>query len=1180
MKQSFAISVLEMFYIKYNKNMSAGFISPEEKTFLDLLSRCDSLHDFDGQRHRKHDIIKKKIDRAYTRDVILEKIEDLNREKFEKIIASIEDDKIKEDYKNIVEANGCGLVSTQSIAGLPAIIVERLKTSRYKDFEPRTVCFYEFYHPHFCRPSPNCPNGIRAMLTSPTIPACEIHSDKLKYGSYEEESGVTINEANEGNDYMQSLLSLLNCGQTAKPKKNRLATGIYDIKDIAARKTMFTDAVTKFFDCKKIKFLVDASSLSFKNIGVTGKLTGDKDVSRFCTQASFWDAATKSASELIVGIPIEARRDDPYERCVFSFDNIVLNGKKASEEVGEDDEKAGKDDDEESEDEGEEEEDENTAPESGYTVTLVRGSKEYTFDVKRLPRAVPLLSRRIEEVENIKGIKEKPYTNNDKKTINLTSQDFLDFKRTGDALQVISVKRLNKSVKTPSPNPSPTPSPPLPSTPSPPPPSTPFISAPTTGTPPFNSHTNDQQPPSPTSSVGSSPQGQQNVIATQQSVTSPPFLARAPSSTASSGGAGGAGDTKHVFVTVDHLAFLKARLNGVPTMFTFTRENQRLAYLYKPEPGNPGKYYSNLYTSLHKKAEEYITHFDNAQLNEYDTMIANSLCMSCAFDIPLAIAVENPQMNFMKQLPELRATFLDKYDKITYDDFRRIFLIYDKGKSTAPVEMKKSVTRKYRNLFKTLLDLQNIITTLRNKFTPYGDMDDKKAFHRIEAAIQLPVTVLNVLASTFLTELFNKTCIFFGHIKDGVAPAYAKIKETFPLPAEELPDLAKLQDRCMKLTAFLERYKELDHVFKNSEKTGLLHLCGMDIDMYNILFAKLNQIIGPFAYRNVKKEGQRDSKYDQNKDAGLKYMLIPAAPTTTSTTAPIPASRTIKSIYSVFGERLFKELLTPVYEVLGSISTTIINSLYIPPLGKDTAVIAADTNFHEDLYKLFQANLAKIKDQVVTMSGMSGGGVDDPPGPSGPSRPSTSSIGPGATTTRTAISDPAGTTTNDASSGSSRPVRIPDEIACAIDKNAEYLPEEAIGENTKNLLEDALQFWKPDIHKEEYVTFTMLTNPRLLLDANIGIIQGRFKEEYPTLPTSPTLMKRDFVEKDIIDILNKAKLNVERQGQIQDIIAYYNVLNQYPDDTPQAGGSRPTTLGWTLYDYHKKYFPLYAKTYY
>lgn len=928
------------------------------KIFLDFVSRKDSLHDFDGVRHSE--VSHYKVNNEYVMK-ILDRIEELKKP----TIQQLKEHEVKKiegfarDLDSLIQASATALVSCKNIGDVPATVLARLK--ELTKFEPRAMCFYEVYTPYFNLDK--LTNGIGSLLAVDKVPCYDYKSKQVGY--YVDRAGF---ETADGVDLQSQLCAVLNLGVPESDKRD--ADGLYEklvtYKDKPtkeqlqeyrlAKKGRLYGQLASFYGQSRFRLLVDTTAVSFNECGIGSTSDADHDIIQVCSLASDWDGAGKAECSKD-DTPVTASRDDnEYERCVFGLTALTLS-KKGSETIA-------------------------TIHQTDQDPKKLVVGQRKKDDPARPPREVEELSKYIEKAHKFPYQVEIPDEKYTKVTV--TQGELLDFKRTGDALQVLSVKRLNeieKKLLLPSLGKRKTPqihksaSEDLDSEDSE---QYPLLPSRVEETDSENSDSGDSDSedsdghvnpsanrvhPKKSIGVNSYDRPPKKKHKNHNSHSSFPPATSYPSNNGSDGneeniqtpfgGMGSKPTPYHIFVTVDHLAFLKARLNGVPSIFTFAdyHTRERFMYLYKPEPGNIEEFWRTQHADFKARCAGYVERYNkqNTKLGDFiDNTIGLSLNGLYLTD-HASIAELRGMLQKLNDLPNLlqsiRELVLERYYSMTFDDLVGIFAA---GGSRSPLP-------KLNSMLKYLKDAAGTINDLNEKFS----LGTKSQFHNqskfIAYVTKIPEVILRIVAGTFLTEFYNKACLYITNLTEGkIAKDYSDMEsllESKPSGTAE-PDLAVIRQECMTMTCFLERYRELDETFQKG--TTLTPLCEMCFDMYTKMFSEAAAPIGSFLYRNV-----QGTVEEANKTTGLTRFIVQST------------TRTQGSTYKLLAHRIKKELIEPIFNVVKSISHTITGSLYVPD--------DDGTYKHEKIRELLKANLEKFDEIVGTQDG--GTGPDDDTGP-------------------------------------------------------------------------------------------------------------------------------------------------------------------------------------------------------
>jgi hypothetical protein len=752
---------------------------------------------------------------------------------------------------------------------------------------------------------------------------------------------------------------------------------------------------------------VDTTVISLGECGIT---ENSETISQICTHASDWDGAEKSSCKN-ANIPVVANRTDPYERCIFALNELEL----------------------------------------GEYVTIVKENKEnqnqerHEFDYNELPVDVNRLSQAIESV-NKPGA--QSYKTRSGETVLFSPAEFLDFKRTGDALQVMSVKRLNKKSKDAAAQQTQDGNVPMnnavkqtlpiqqleseegvpndtvvsmhgdksdnesirsaasvtdlasyqltiPSSPNRlnihAKPSVDLPSIYGSPRPPSSSQT-PVSPSSLTHGVNRKPlRIPKYNVSFPPSI--PPYSPDSPHSPLHKklrqlyGGT--VSTTVHAFVTVDSLAFLKARLNGVPSIFTFTDFNtrERIMYLYKPEVANIKLYWENTYKDLVTKCKIYVANYQNHTakpenyVNFVDMVVGkatggffatdeaslrewNELLVELKYNMETTEdALNESRVSFIKMFRNL---LISRYREISVEHLVQIFTQgFDQG-----AKNKLCPTNKMMSMFKGLLDAQETITALEGKISQQTRQSQHSSGKILHAAKNLGTNILKIVACTVLIEIYNKVCLFLTNFKKGaIADIYTEIDTLTNVLWDERTDMSLVQQKCVKMTSFLERYNELNNLLAQPGKGSILTQsigCGIDYAMYSTLFGNIASCLSPFLHKNPNNLNGA-SREIANTRVGLRHLFVGST------------NREQDKIYKLMAKRVEEEMVRPICDITKSISKQIINSLYVPNID--------ETYRRMDIHRILMDHLKEFDDLMHLQAG----GVGSPNGSPNAS-PTTSGI--------------------------------------------------------------------------------------------------------------------------------------------------------------------------------------------
>lgn len=364
--------------------------TPSITALLHLLSRADTLHDFEGERS------------VLSKSEVITELNEIDDLKEDKLFRPINEFKDIDEYnlRGILNKTTAALVNLSFPQSYTPRIINRI--TGVKAYEPRTVLFYEM-HEH---------------LLKPYYPKLNLG----KYVSYEQLVGYKFgNDSNRG-EYMvgdkqdyraesafnSATMAYMNLGTTEKLKKtgqNRLESGIYT-KRRSVRYTEIKDILTSFFGNKeKIYLVVDTTGIKLqKDLGFGEE---GNEIQLLCNVAGDWDGASKSDKCDSVINTISDNKDDALQRAVFELNDIKLStdGRQSEAEI------------------------------KRSTTTRKLPTAEATVEVKPLAQCVKQLidGRNRKNCNNYGGLE-------------LRETELFDIKRTGDAYQALMTKKVQNGI--------------------------------------------------------------------------------------------------------------------------------------------------------------------------------------------------------------------------------------------------------------------------------------------------------------------------------------------------------------------------------------------------------------------------------------------------------------------------------------------------------------------------------------------------------------------------------------------------------------------------------------------------------------------------------------------------------------------------------------------------------------
>ena len=362
--------------------MATTHIPEAEKYLLYLLSRCDSFHDFGKVRGGCSGFGKEELSAFFNEtelDIGTLSTKIITHPNIKEYI------EFKKDLQNTMTYNGCALVSHRSIGELSPRLTSRF--DGITDYEKRIVLFYELYTPRLLKTS--ITHDIGAYITPEKYICCDFEKEEEQYTYKSEDDDEFIGGGSQG-EFQQSCIAVINLGITGK--EGRESTGLYNISGLERNKLLH-EKLKEFYSGEEIVFLIDASGISFKEL-LYGNNNKPYNQQLYCisNQTTDWDSATKLGECDVIEAPpiVTDDMDDPVERAIFGFKSLKLIDRKMK--------------------------------------VIIDGDEEQNIDLDST------------DVNNL-----KKYINRERqlKVPGLQPKHYLDIKRSGDAFQVLAVKRLN-----------------------------------------------------------------------------------------------------------------------------------------------------------------------------------------------------------------------------------------------------------------------------------------------------------------------------------------------------------------------------------------------------------------------------------------------------------------------------------------------------------------------------------------------------------------------------------------------------------------------------------------------------------------------------------------------------------------------------------------------------------------
>ena len=407
--------------------------------FLNLLSRCDSLHDFEGRRNNKklfvrEDLVKilNTLDPYHSISELDDDIifNSLSKSEWFTKLEKQKQHAFTNDLMNVLQKSGAKLTSYNVVGNNSKQHI--LLLDRMSRYEPKTVAFFETWsdmilghdlpyttkyygseHPQY---------SISKYVTAENIPSVKFDTEgnPLYFWTHANKSDK-LHES-DAECFNQSRMSVLVLGTSARggdqadeeddedAMDKREATGLYslvatDLKTVPKKRNDIVSKTLRNFYKKEINFnlVIDTTDIKLSEFDITNS----HPIKMLVTRASDWDGAKKSKESAIYTgtAEVTVETENPFERCIFGFNTFKMKLEAVEDK-----------------------------PEKIVENEYIMGDSD-VFTPKtetEVGALYDILTSKTKEVSVYNGKKK------------LTDHQLLDLKRTGDALQVLSVNRLNK----------------------------------------------------------------------------------------------------------------------------------------------------------------------------------------------------------------------------------------------------------------------------------------------------------------------------------------------------------------------------------------------------------------------------------------------------------------------------------------------------------------------------------------------------------------------------------------------------------------------------------------------------------------------------------------------------------------------------------------------------------------
>ena len=302
---------------------------------------------------------------------------------------------------------------------------------------------------------------------------------------------------------------------------------------------------------------------------------------------------------------------------------------------------------------------------------------------------------------------------------------------------------------------------------------------------------------------------------------------------------------KYVFVTVDHLAFLKARLNGVPSIFTnidsLTRE--RIMFLYKPDVdvNDINNQFEKTLKMLNKT---------NVNINEYlvnPTKMFTKL--EVEYDIPLVELVKIGKDSTNPTYTTRMLTWIDE--------------IYNKKLSETQVKFDEMFNQLFTDKSELTTKLSNVITTYKEKLTKANsqceDINDKllRNIQKLATSNFLESRIFNIINYTWYIELMYLVKRFVSNRQNYIAE-----NENVKTIIKECEDLSSHKEFVGKMNEMIPKMNKIISKYEYLNNITLQNLLGLEMKDYEIIIKRVTDIINGGMYAKRKDSLFKDSLHE------------------------------------------------------------------------------------------------------------------------------------------------------------------------------------------------------------------------------------------------------------------------------------------------------------------------------
>lgn len=334
---------------------------------------------------------------------------------------------------------------------------------------------------------------------------------------------------------------------------------------------------------------------------------------------------------------------------------------------------------------------------------------------------------------------------------------------------------------------------------------------------------------------------------------------------------------KFIFVTLDHLAFLKARLNGIPSIFTSKDglTEEKLMFMYKPEVDY--KSMAVQFINSHAKLTSIRDAMIKVQLNDVVDSIAyyHATGYTITDDIPIIQLKKNAPTNSLYQDKEKTIGYIQNfYSGLLQNDPTKLDQMFYNNDPWITLKAKLNIEKAADRKSSAIESLVTQATTLYDKFP---DSEKKNNHYKNLGKLinWLPKTIFKTINMILYVEITARICEMYKHFefKGGkwelselstVTSLLTEISTKYATPSGQYATPSALDvtlvasliegkpvemnDKSSKLSEFIKKYEYLVNPTENSGGQVIKKVFGIEVDDYSNIFLRLIDIINGGLY--------------------------------------------------------------------------------------------------------------------------------------------------------------------------------------------------------------------------------------------------------------------------------------------------------------------------------------------